>query len=194
MAGLLGRVSSKNEAAVPSQPRDFEIILEVPSFLPHSGFARVAVNSRLVCRDAGATFSQPSMFLNFVRRPLGLGARPVELSIPDILLQAACFLSHSVYNGVGLVKHNLATRLRPRAGAGSRAVRRFCSWPDRSSQTLDAAPARPTIGVDKALGSFFQGFVLEDLFRLSRPRLASLNPAVERLPTSHLFGEVFTQP
>jgi hypothetical protein len=39
-------------------------------------------------------------------------------------------------------------------GAESRAVRRFCFLPDRSSQTLDAATGTPKLELDKALGAF----------------------------------------
>jgi hypothetical protein len=55
-----------------------------------------------------------------------------------------------IYNGVGVVKHILETPPRLREVAGSRAVRRFGSWPDRSSQTLEVATARPILGIDKA--------------------------------------------
>ena len=66
IAGSLGRVSSKNEAAAPSQPRDFEIDLEAPCFLLHSGFARLAVKSRHICRDAGGILNLSSISLSFV--------------------------------------------------------------------------------------------------------------------------------
>jgi hypothetical protein len=63
-------------------------------------------------------------------------------------------------------------------GCGIEGVRRSCSWPDRSSQTLEAATARLDLNHHEAeFGE--RSFVLEILFRLSRPKLASWNPAME---------------
>jgi hypothetical protein len=68
----------------------------------------------------------------------------------------------AVYNGIGVVKRHVQP-CEP--GAGSRAVRRFCFWPDRSSQTLEAAPGSLHAGPGGSPGCFFQGFLLEGFFR-----------------------------
>jgi uncharacterized membrane protein YphA (DoxX/SURF4 family) len=57
-------------------------------------------------------------------------------------------------------------------GRGVKGGPAFWFWPDRSSQTLEAARARPRVEWDKAR-VLFPGLVVEDSLKLSRPRLAS---------------------
>src|SRR3989454_12040478 len=78
-----------------------------------------------------------------------------------------------IYNGVGLVKQFLATPPPPRAGRGVKGA------PGQRGviSTLDAAPGTPTIELRRSGVRRTKLRPLKDS-RLSRPRLASWNPAV----------------